>query len=51
MYAYYGTKIMKGAINSKTGQPWKIEDVANFWRPGTITWLEEHGYVFPETNE
>lgn len=51
MGAFYGTKILKGEINSKTGEPWKIEDVANFWRPRVIAWLEEHGYVFPETNE
>lgn len=46
MAAYYGTKIMKGAINNKTGNPWRIEDVPTRWRAATQEWLEEH--VNPE---
>lgn len=51
MSAFYGKKIMAGTINPKTGKPWSIDDVTSYWKPGVIAWLEEHGYVFPETNE
>lgn len=43
MAAFYGKKILNGTINSKTGQPWKIEDVPTYWRAATQAWLDEHG--------
>ena len=42
MAAYYGTKIKNGAINSKTGLPWTIEDVPAKRRAETEEWLREN---------
>lgn len=42
MGAWYGTRILKGIINPKTGEPWTIDDVPRLWKPKTIAWLEEH---------
>lgn len=42
MGAFYGSKIKNGEINSKTGEPWTIEDVPRLWRRATIKWLQEH---------
>lgn len=32
MAAIYATLIEDGAINPKTGEPWKVEDVSIIWR-------------------
>lgn len=32
MVAYYVAKITNEEINSKTGEPWKVEDVPKLWR-------------------
>lgn len=32
MAAIYATLIEDGAINPKTGEPWKVEDVNILWR-------------------
>ena len=32
MAAIYATLIKDGAINPKTGEPWKIDDVNVLWR-------------------
>lgn len=42
MGAYYGKKILNGAINSKTGLSWTIGDVPNYWKVKTQKWLDEH---------
>lgn len=42
MAAFYGKKIITGAINPKTGQAWRIEDVPAYWRAATQEWIEEH---------
>lgn len=42
MAAFYGTKILNGTINPKTGQPWTIEDVPTYWRDSTQKWIDEH---------
>lgn len=43
MGRYYGEKIRNGVINPKTGEPWKIEDVKEYWRPAVQKWLDENG--------
>lgn len=42
MAAFYGTKILNGEINLKTGAPWVIGDVPKLWRAKTQAWLDEH---------
>lgn len=42
MGKFYGTKIKNGEINSKTGQPWTIDDVPRLWRNATQKWLEDN---------
>lgn len=42
MAAFYGTKILNGEINPKTGAAWVIGDVPRLWRARTQTWLDEH---------
>ena len=42
MGAFYGNKIRNEEINTKTGEPWKLEDVPAFWRGKTEKWLEEN---------
>lgn len=42
MGRYYGEKILNEEINSRTGEPWKIEDVPKLWRKATEKWLEEN---------
>lgn len=42
MAAFYGRKIQKQEINSKTGNPWTIEDVPDRWQTATQNWLNTH---------
>ncbi len=35
MVDYYVSKIQNGEINSKTGEPWEVEDVPKLWRTKT----------------
>ena len=42
MGKFYGVKILSGEINSKTGEPWKIEDVPKLWQNATRKWLAEN---------
>ena len=42
MGAFYGSKILNGDINAKTGDAWKIDDVPKLWREKAQTWLDEH---------
>ncbi len=39
---YYGTFIVNGTINEKTGQPWTIDDVPERFKSATQTWINEH---------
>ena len=48
MGQFYGRKILNGVTNPKTGKPWSLDDVGDYWKPRVIKWLEENGYVFPE---
>jgi len=43
MGAFYGSRILKGETNPKTGTAWKLEDVPSLWRPKTEEWLKENG--------
>lgn len=40
MARFYGTKILTGEINPKTGEAWTIEDVPRLWKNATAAWLE-----------
>ncbi len=42
MGAFYGSKILDGEINPKTGEAWKLEDVPSFWRKKTESWLDQN---------
>ena len=42
MAAFYGTKIINGEINPKTGEPWVIADVPKRYRAATQIWIDEH---------
>ncbi len=42
MARFYGTKILNGDINPKTGVAWTIDDVPRLWRNATATWIAEH---------
>lgn len=42
MGRFYGTKILNGEINPKTGEAWKIEDVPKLWKHATEVWLNEN---------
>lgn len=48
---YYGTFIIDGTINEKTGEAWKIEDVPERFRPQTQAWVDAHTPVEPEQTE
>lgn len=43
MGRFYGTKILNGEINPKTGEAWKLTDVPKLWRHATEVWLADHG--------
>ena len=43
MAAFYGTKILHGDVNPKTGSAWVIADVPKLWRNATAAWLEANG--------
>ncbi len=40
MVAFYVRKIKFGAINSKTGEPWKLDDVPVKWRDAVAEALD-----------
>lgn len=42
MGRFYGTKIKNGEINSRTGEPWTLDDVPKLWRKATEKWLNEN---------
>ena len=42
MARFYGTKILHGEINPKTGEAWTIEDVPKLWRNATAAWLNNN---------
>lgn len=42
MAAFYGTKIINGEINPKTGESWTINDVPKRYRAATQQWIDEH---------
>ena len=44
MARFYGTKILNGEINPKTGAAWVIEDVPKLWKNQTAAWLQQNGY-------
>lgn len=41
MARFYGTKILHGEINQKTGEAWKLEDVPMRWREATADWMDQ----------
>ncbi len=41
MGAFYGSKILNGETNTKTGEAWKIDDVPKLWREKTQAWLKD----------
>ncbi len=43
MGAFYGNKILKGTINPKTGEAWKLADVPKLWKAATEAYLATHG--------
>lgn len=43
MAKIYARKIYEGAINAKTGEAWKLEDVSTRWREATAKELEKYG--------
>lgn len=43
MAKIYARKIHDGAINSKTGEAWKLEDVPARWHDATAEELEKYG--------
>lgn len=40
MAKFYGLKILRGEINSKTGKPWVLADVPSLFRAATERWLQ-----------
>ncbi|GFI47812.1 hypothetical protein IMSAGC019_03138 [Lachnospiraceae bacterium] len=42
MGAFYGSKILNGETNPKTGKVWKLEDVPSLWKPKAEKWLEDY---------
>lgn len=42
MARFYGTKILDGEINQRTGEAWKLEDVPKLFRKATERWLTDH---------
>ena len=40
MAKVYANLINAGAVNAKTGEPWKLEDVPDRWRKATEKLLE-----------
>ena len=42
MATFYGRKILKGEINSKTGKAWVLADVPKLWRAATEAWLAKN---------
>lgn len=42
MAKIYARKIHEGAINVKTGEAWKLEDVSMRWREATARELEKY---------
>ncbi len=40
MGAFYGEKIRREEINSKTGKAWVLENVPAFWKKKTENWLK-----------
>ncbi len=40
MGKFYGTKILNGEINTRTGKAWTINDVPTLWKNATMRWLE-----------
>lgn len=42
MGKFYGTKILNGEINSRTGAAWVIDDVPKLWRNATAMWLSQN---------
>ena len=45
MAKIYARKIHEGAINEKTGEAWKLEDVPMRWREATARELEKYGDI------
>lgn len=41
MGVFYADKIVRQVVNSKTGEPWKFEDVPSLWRKKTEIALKE----------
>jgi len=41
MGAFYGSKILNGDTNPKTGEAWRLEDVPTYWREKAGAWLEK----------
>lgn len=39
---YYGTFIVDGTVNEKTGKPWTIDDVPERFKPQTAAWIDKH---------
>ncbi len=42
MGEFYGKKIIRQEINSKTGKPWTLKDVPSLWKKRTENWLAEY---------
>ena len=42
MGRFYGLKIKNGEVNSRTGEPWTIDDVPRLWKNVTSRWLAEN---------
>jgi hypothetical protein len=39
---YYGDLIVAGTINTKTNEPWKLEDVSDRWRDAVAEYVRSH---------
>ncbi len=50
---FYGDLIIAGTINTKTNEPWKLEDVSDRWRDAVAEYVAQHTPVEEqeETNE
>jgi len=42
MGAFYGSKILSGKINPRTGQGWRTEDIPSLWKDATEKWLKDN---------